>query len=129
MYNAYNVLYFFCSLQVERGSPKSCFLFLGSVLCRVNWVSVLSDAWNPCPLPETQSMVVCLLFMMILLAKETQLVDQTVSLGSCDQLWLLSALFSPDDVFLTDISMSRCSASELCLQLRAYFTGQPLVLL
>ncbi|XP_021501163.1 ectopic P granules protein 5 homolog isoform X1 [Meriones unguiculatus] len=65
--------------KVERGSPKSCFLFLGSVLCRVNWVSVLSDAWNPTPLPETQSMVVCLLFMMILLAKEAQLVDETDS--------------------------------------------------
>lgn len=128
MYNTYNILYwcFFCSLQVERGSPKSCFLFLGSVLCRVNWVSVLSDAWNPSPLPETQSMVVSLLFMMILLAKEAQLVDQTVSLGSCDQLWLLSVLFSPDDVFLTDISI-RCSVSELCLQPPAYFIGQPLV--
>ncbi|KAB1256285.1 Ectopic P granules protein 5-like protein [Camelus dromedarius] len=65
--------------KVERGSPKSCFLFLGSVLCEVNWVSVLSDAWNPSPLPETRSMVVCLLFMMILLAKEDQLVDQTDS--------------------------------------------------
>ncbi|XP_036101665.1 ectopic P granules protein 5 homolog isoform X5 [Molossus molossus] len=62
--------------KVERGSPKSCFLFLGSVLCEVNWVSVLSDAWSPSPLPETRSMVVCLLFMMILLAKEDQLVDQ-----------------------------------------------------
>ncbi|EDL84688.1 rCG41226, isoform CRA_a [Rattus norvegicus] len=65
--------------KVERGSPKSCFLFLGSVLCRVNWVSVLSDAWSPSPLPETQSMVVCLLFMMVLLAKEAQLVDETDS--------------------------------------------------
>ncbi|XP_051019663.1 ectopic P granules protein 5 homolog [Acomys russatus] len=65
--------------KVERGSPKSCFLFLGSVLCRVNWVSVLASAWNPSPLPETQSMVVCLLFMMILLAKEAQLVDETDS--------------------------------------------------
>ncbi|XP_006144470.1 ectopic P granules protein 5 homolog [Tupaia chinensis] len=65
--------------KVERGSPKSCFLFLGSVLCEVNWVSVLSDAWNPSPHPETQSMIVCLLFMMILLAKEVQLVDQTDS--------------------------------------------------
>ncbi|XP_052057303.1 ectopic P granules protein 5 homolog [Apodemus sylvaticus] len=65
--------------KVERGSPKSCFLFLGSVLCRVNWVSVLSDAWNPSPLPRTQSMVVCLLFMMVLLAKEAQLVDETDS--------------------------------------------------
>uniref|UniRef100_A0A8C4MBN5 Ectopic P-granules 5 autophagy tethering factor n=1 Tax=Equus asinus TaxID=9793 RepID=A0A8C4MBN5_EQUAS len=65
--------------KVERGSPKSCFLFLGSVLCEVNWVSVLSDAWSPSPHPETRSMIVCLLFMMILLAKEDQLVDQTDS--------------------------------------------------
>ncbi|XP_060029795.1 ectopic P granules protein 5 homolog isoform X2 [Erinaceus europaeus] len=62
--------------KVERGSPKSCFLFLGSVLCEVNWVSVLSDAWSPSPHPETRSMVVCLLFMMVLLAKEDELVDQ-----------------------------------------------------
>ncbi|XP_006835165.1 PREDICTED: ectopic P granules protein 5 homolog [Chrysochloris asiatica] len=65
--------------KVERGSPKSCFLFLGSILCEVNWVSVLADAWNPSPQPETRSMIVCLLFMMILLAKEDQLVDQTDS--------------------------------------------------
>ncbi|XP_013012624.1 ectopic P granules protein 5 homolog isoform X2 [Cavia porcellus] len=65
--------------KVERGSPKSCFLFFGSVLCEVNWVSVLSDAWSASPLPETRSMIVCLLFMMILLAKEVQLVDQTDS--------------------------------------------------
>lgn len=70
--------------KVERGSPKSCFLFLGSVLCEVNWVSVLSDAWSPSPRPETRGMIVCLLFMMILLAKEDQLVDQAVSLES---LW------------------------------------------
>uniref|UniRef100_A0A8C0QNF5 Ectopic P-granules autophagy protein 5 homolog n=1 Tax=Canis lupus familiaris TaxID=9615 RepID=A0A8C0QNF5_CANLF len=65
--------------KVERGSPKSCFLFLGSVLCEVNWVSVLSDAWSPSPRPETRNMIVCLLFMMILLAKEDQLVDQADS--------------------------------------------------
>ncbi|XP_006889279.1 PREDICTED: ectopic P granules protein 5 homolog [Elephantulus edwardii] len=65
--------------KVERGSPKSCFLFLGFILCEVNWVSVLSDAWNPSPLPETRSMMVCLLFMMILLGKEDQLVEQTDS--------------------------------------------------
>ncbi|XP_035295936.1 ectopic P granules protein 5 homolog isoform X4 [Cricetulus griseus] len=90
--------------KVERGSPKSCFLFLGSVLCRVNWVSVLSDAWNPSPLPETQSMVVCLLFMMILLAKEAQLVDQTDSpllslLGQTSSLsWHLVDLVSYQSV-------------------------------
>uniref|UniRef100_A0A8B9NXW7 Ectopic P-granules autophagy protein 5 homolog n=1 Tax=Apteryx owenii TaxID=8824 RepID=A0A8B9NXW7_APTOW len=56
--------------KVERGSPKSCFLFLGYVLCEINWVSVLSDAWNPNPHPETHNMIVCLLYMMVLLAKE-----------------------------------------------------------
>ncbi|XP_021070001.1 ectopic P granules protein 5 homolog [Mus pahari] len=90
--------------KVERGSPKSCFLFLGSVLCRVNWVSVLSDAWNPSPLPETQSMAVCLLFMMVLLAKEAQLVDETDSpllslLGQTSSLsWHLVDLVSYQSV-------------------------------
>lgn len=71
----------FVPFQVERGSPKSCFLFLGSILCEVNWVSVLFDAWDPRPQPETRSMVVSLLFMMVLLAKEDELIEQTVSLG------------------------------------------------
>ncbi|XP_076768507.1 ectopic P granules protein 5 homolog isoform X1 [Arvicanthis niloticus] len=90
--------------KVERGSPKSCFLFLGSVLCRVNWVSVLSDAWNPSPLPETQSMAVCLLFMMVLLAKEAQLVDEADSpllslLGQTSSLsWHLVDLVSYQSV-------------------------------
>lgn len=76
---------------------------------------MLSDAWNPSPLPETQSMAVCLLFMMVLLAKEAQLVDETVSLGAWGELWLLSMSFSPDDVF-------RCfpdSAYELLLHLHS----------
>ncbi|KAL8204232.1 UNVERIFIED_CONTAM: Ectopic P granules protein 5, partial [Gekko kuhli] len=60
--------------KIERGSPKSCFLFLGSVLCDVNWVSVLSNAWHPSPPPETHNMIVCLLYMAVLLAKEQQLV-------------------------------------------------------
>lgn len=110
---------FFGSLQVERGSPKSCFLFLGSVLCRVNWVSVLSDAWSPSPLPETQSMVVCLLFMMVLLAKEAQLVDETVSLGS-GSFGFLVCLF-PSGV-------STCfpiSAYELHLPLLTFLHGPP----
>uniref|UniRef100_A0A8C4I1F8 Ectopic P-granules autophagy protein 5 homolog (C. elegans) n=1 Tax=Dicentrarchus labrax TaxID=13489 RepID=A0A8C4I1F8_DICLA len=35
--------------NVERGSPKSCFLFLGEVLCEVNWVSeqLLSQQDSP----------------------------------------------------------------------------------
>uniref|UniRef100_A0A4W6GB48 Ectopic P-granules autophagy protein 5 homolog (C. elegans) n=1 Tax=Lates calcarifer TaxID=8187 RepID=A0A4W6GB48_LATCA len=36
--------------NVERGSPKSCFLFMGEVLCEVNWVSVLSDHLQTPPL-------------------------------------------------------------------------------
>ncbi|XP_074851932.1 ectopic P granules protein 5 homolog isoform X3 [Carettochelys insculpta] len=66
-------------LQVERGSPKSCFIFLGSVLCDVNWVSVLSDAWSPQPHPEMYSMIVCLLYMVVLLAKEEQLISKEES--------------------------------------------------
>lgn len=80
---------------------------------------MLSDAWNPSPLPETQSMAVCLLFMMVLLAKEAQLVDETVSLGVWDELGLLSMLLSPDDLF-------RCfpnSAHELHPHLLAHFPG------
>ncbi|XP_077792636.1 ectopic P granules protein 5 homolog isoform X1 [Podarcis muralis] len=65
--------------KVERGSPKSCFLFLGSVLCEINWVSVLSDAWNPNPPPGTQDMIVCLLYMVVLLAKEEQLITREES--------------------------------------------------
>ncbi|XP_061469566.1 ectopic P granules protein 5 homolog isoform X3 [Rhineura floridana] len=65
--------------KVERGSPKSCFLFLGSVLCEINWVSVLSGAWNPNPPPGTQDMIVCLLYMVVLLAKEEELITREES--------------------------------------------------
>ncbi|XP_043934118.1 ectopic P granules protein 5 homolog [Protopterus annectens] len=65
--------------KVERGSPKSCFLFLGTVLCEVNWVSVLSDAWNAQPNQNTRAMVVCLLFMMVFLAKEDVLLSKSES--------------------------------------------------
>lgn len=53
-------------------------MFLGYVLCEVNWVSVLSDAWNPSPHPQTHGMIVCLLYMMVLLAKEEQLIGEEV---------------------------------------------------
>ncbi|KAM7077500.1 LOW QUALITY PROTEIN: ectopic P granules protein 5 homolog [Ciconia maguari] len=66
-------------LKIERGSPKSCFLFLGYVLCEINWVGVLSDAWNPNPHPQTHNMIVCLLYMMVLLAKEEQLIGKEES--------------------------------------------------
>nr|XP_020450035.1 ectopic P granules protein 5 homolog [Monopterus albus] len=75
--------------SVERGSPKSCFLFLGEVLCEVNWVSILSDHLQTPPtstthpaLPDTgtqkesHTMLVYLLYMLVLLAKEEQLLSQ-----------------------------------------------------
>lgn len=78
--------------NVERGSPKSCFLFLGEVLCEVNWVSVLSDHFQTPsasttypPLPDTgtqkesHTMLVYLLYMLVFLAKEEQLLSQADS--------------------------------------------------
>ncbi|XP_040898135.1 ectopic P granules protein 5 homolog [Toxotes jaculatrix] len=75
--------------NVERGSPKSCFLFMGEVLCEVNWVSVLSDHLQTPPasttyptLPdagtqkESHTMLVYLLYMLVFLAKEDQLLSQ-----------------------------------------------------
>lgn len=77
---------------MERGSPKSCFLFLGEVLCEVNWISVLSDHLQTPPtsttyptLPnvgtqkESHTMLVYLLYMLVFLAKEEQLLSQPVS--------------------------------------------------
>lgn len=76
-------------LQVERGSPKSCFLYLGEVLCEVNWLSVLSDHFQATPvstaypaLPDTHNeshmMLVYLLYMLVFLAKEEQMLSQKV---------------------------------------------------
>lgn len=73
--------------NVERGSPKSCFLFLGEVLCDVNWLSVLSDHFQTSPastlypscpdtLKESHAMLVYLLYMLVFLAKEEQIVSQ-----------------------------------------------------
>ncbi|XP_028269596.1 ectopic P granules protein 5 homolog [Parambassis ranga] len=75
--------------NVERGSPKSCFLFMGEVLCEVNWVSVLSDHLQTPPssttypaLPATRvhsdshTMLVYLLYMLVFLVKEEQLLSQ-----------------------------------------------------
>lgn len=83
---------FLLCLQVERGSPKSCFLFLGEVLCEVNWVSVLSDHLQTPPTSttyptlsdvgtqkESHTMLVYLLYMLVFLAKEEQLLSQQVS--------------------------------------------------
>lgn len=74
---------------MERGSPKSCFLFLGEVLCDVNWLSVLSDHFQTSPastlypscpdtLKESHAMLVYLLYMLVFLAKEEQIVSQQV---------------------------------------------------
>ncbi|XP_043744796.1 ectopic P granules protein 5 homolog [Cervus elaphus] len=122
--------------KVERGSPKSCFLFLGSVLCEVNWVSVLSDAWSPSPRPETRGMVVCLLFMMILLAKEDQLVDQTDSplltlLGQTSSLsWHLVDIVSYQSVlgyfsshYQPSIILAKESSAELIVKLLKVSAG------
>ncbi|XP_030226666.1 ectopic P granules protein 5 homolog [Gadus morhua] len=74
--------------KVERGSPKSCFLFLGEVLCGVNWVSVLSEHFQPPParapsaypaLPpqgDPHTMLVYLLHMLAFLTKEELLLGQ-----------------------------------------------------
>ncbi|XP_071755771.1 ectopic P granules protein 5 homolog isoform X1 [Centroberyx gerrardi] len=77
--------------NVERGSPKSCFLFLGEILCEVNWVSVLSDHLQTLPTSATQTyptlpsagtqkdthtMLVYLLYMLVFLTKEEQLLSQ-----------------------------------------------------
>ncbi|XP_076006821.1 ectopic P granules protein 5 homolog isoform X2 [Genypterus blacodes] len=75
--------------NVERGSPKSCFLFLGEVLCEVNWVSVLSAQLQAPPtstaypaLPtggaqkDSHTMLVYLLYMLVFLTKEDQLLSQ-----------------------------------------------------
>lgn len=71
--------------NVERGSPKSCFLFMGEVLCEVNWVSVLSEQLqttypsltSELAVPkESHNMLVYLLYMLVFLAKEEQLLSQ-----------------------------------------------------
>lgn len=81
--------WFSLCLQVERGSPKSCFLYLGEVLCEVNWLSVLSDHFQvpplstPCPASphtpkESHTMLVYLLYMLVFLAKEEQMLSRKV---------------------------------------------------
>lgn len=67
--------------NVERGSPKSCFLFMGELLCEVNWVSVLSDALSP----SAQTMVVSVLYLMVFLAKEDLSKPESSVLSLLDQ--------------------------------------------
>ncbi|EMP40141.1 Ectopic P granules protein 5 like protein [Chelonia mydas] len=122
--------------KVERGSPKSCFIFLGSVLCDVNWVSVLSDAWNPKPHPETHHMIVCLLYMVVLLAKEEQLISKEESplinlLGQTSSLpWQLVRIASYQSVisyfsshYPPSIILAKDSAAELIVKLLKVSAG------
>uniref|UniRef100_A0A8C3XNI7 Ectopic P-granules autophagy protein 5 homolog n=1 Tax=Chelydra serpentina TaxID=8475 RepID=A0A8C3XNI7_CHESE len=122
--------------KVERGSPKSCFIFLGSVLCDVNWVSVLSDAWNPKPHPETHSMIVCLLYMIVLLAKEEQLISKEESplinlLGQTSSLpWQLVRIQSYQSIisyfsshYPPSIILAKDSAAELIVKLLKVSAG------
>ncbi|XP_049618259.1 ectopic P granules protein 5 homolog isoform X2 [Syngnathus scovelli] len=74
--------------NVERGSPKSCFLFMGEILCEVNWISVLSNYLHPptesvslqssvdVQKKESHAMLVYLLYMLVFLAKEEPLLSQ-----------------------------------------------------
>ncbi|KAJ7335174.1 hypothetical protein JRQ81_013115 [Phrynocephalus forsythii] len=122
--------------KVERGSPKSCFLFLGSVLCEVNWVSVLSSAWSPRPRPETHGMIVCLLYMVVLLAKEQQLLTREESpllnlLGQTSSLpWQLVSALSYESVlsyfnshYPPAIILVKEPAAELLLKLLKVSAG------
>lgn len=43
---------------------------MGELLCKVNWVSVLSDSLSPQLNPSTHTMVVSVLHLMVFLAKE-----------------------------------------------------------
>ncbi|XP_042305293.1 ectopic P granules protein 5 homolog isoform X2 [Sceloporus undulatus] len=116
--------------KVERGSPKSCFIFLGSVLCEVNWVSVLSSAWNPDPPLETHDMIVCLLYMVVLLAKEEQLLTKEESpllnlLGQTSSLpWQLISILSYENIisyfnshYPPSIILAKEPAAELIVKL------------
>uniref|UniRef100_A0A8C0IPS9 Ectopic P-granules 5 autophagy tethering factor n=1 Tax=Chelonoidis abingdonii TaxID=106734 RepID=A0A8C0IPS9_CHEAB len=122
--------------KVERGSPKSCFIFLGSILCDVNWVSVLSDAWNPKPVPETYSMIVCFLYMVVLLAKEEQLTSKEESplinlLGQTSSLpWQLVRIESYQSIisyfsshYPPSIILAKDSAAELIVKLLKVSAG------
>uniref|UniRef100_A0A8B9P2L5 Ectopic P-granules autophagy protein 5 homolog n=1 Tax=Apteryx owenii TaxID=8824 RepID=A0A8B9P2L5_APTOW len=116
--------------KVERGSPKSCFLFLGYVLCEINWVSVLSDAWNPNPHPETHNMIVCLLYMMVLLAKEEQLTVINL-LGQTSSLpWQLVGISSYQSIisycnshYPPSVILARDAAAELIVKLLKISAG------
>uniref|UniRef100_A0A663NA73 Ectopic P-granules 5 autophagy tethering factor n=1 Tax=Athene cunicularia TaxID=194338 RepID=A0A663NA73_ATHCN len=122
--------------KIERGSPKSCFLFLGYVLCEVNWVSVLSDAWNPKPRPQTYNMIVCLLYMMVLLGKEEQLIGKEESpllnlLGQISSLpWQLVGISSYESIigycnnhYPPSVILAKDAVSELIVKLLKISAG------
>ncbi|XP_074877348.1 ectopic P granules protein 5 homolog isoform X2 [Buteo buteo] len=122
--------------KIERGSPKSCFLFLGYVLCEINWVSVLSDAWNPNPHPQTHNMIVCLLYMMVLLAKEEQLAGKEESplinlLGQTSSLpWQLVGISSYQSIisycnshYPPSVILAKDTAAELIVKLLKISAG------
>ncbi|KAM6230930.1 ectopic P granules protein 5 homolog isoform 1-T1 [Porphyrio hochstetteri] len=122
--------------KIERGSPKSCFLFLGNVLCEINWVSVLSDAWNPNPHPQTHSMIVCLLYMMVLLAKEEQLIGKEESplinlLGQSSSLpWQLVGISSYQSIisycnshYPPSVILAKDAAAELIVKVLKISAG------
>ncbi|NXY88789.1 EPG5 protein, partial [Alcedo cyanopectus] len=122
--------------KIERGSPKSCFLFLGYVLCEINWVSVLSDAWNPNPHPQTHNMIVCLLYMMVLLAKEEQLIGKEESplinlLGQTSSLpWQLVGISSYQSIisycnshYPPSVILAKDAAAELIVKLLKISAG------
>ncbi|KAJ8285154.1 hypothetical protein GJAV_G00022880 [Gymnothorax javanicus] len=122
--------------MVERGSPKSCFLFLGGVLCEVNWVSVLSSALGPQPSPEAQEMLIYLFYMMVFLAKEEHLLTKPDSpllglLGQSASLpWHLVDYSAYQNVmgyvsshYPPALILSRDSSSQLILKLLKMAAG------
>lgn len=122
--------------NVERGSPKSCFLFLGGLLCQVNWVSVLSEALGPQPSPEAQTMVVYLLYMMVFLAKEDQLLSKPESpllclLGQASSLpWHLVDFSSYENVmgyvnthYPSSLILNHDTSSQLVVKLLKMAAG------
>ncbi|NXI45119.1 EPG5 protein, partial [Galbula dea] len=122
--------------KIERGSTKSCFLFLGYVLCEINWVSVLSDAWDSNPHPQTHNMIVCLLYMMVLLAKEEQLIGKEESplinlLGQTSSLpWQLVGISSYQSIisycnshYPPSVILAKDAAAELIVKLLKISAG------
>ncbi|XP_047237311.1 ectopic P granules protein 5 homolog [Girardinichthys multiradiatus] len=75
--------------NVERGSPKSCFLFMGELMCEVNWISVLSNHLETPPSAtaypalsgvvmqkDLHTMLVYVLYMLVFLTKEDELLSK-----------------------------------------------------